>query len=125
MSTKHREGKKKRSKSNNKWFDRDCYIERKEVKSLLNAINRQPYNRDLQVKYFARRKEYNRTVKQTNKQSKKQQKKTTKKTNNKKKQQQKTNKQTNKQTKKNHQQQHPPLPKKKKKKETLQTETHK
>ena len=59
MSTKHREGKKKRrSKPNKKWFDRDCYIERNEVKSLLNAINRQPYNRDLQVKYFARCKAY-------------------------------------------------------------------
>ena len=68
MSTKHRESKKKRrSKPNKKWFDRDCYIERKEVKSLLNAINRQPYNRDLQVKYFARRKAYNRTVKQKKK----------------------------------------------------------
>ena len=33
MSTKHREGKKKRRrKPNKKWFDRDCYIERKEVK---------------------------------------------------------------------------------------------
>ena len=43
MSTKHREGKKKRRrKPNKKWFDRDCYIERKEVKTLLNAINRQP-----------------------------------------------------------------------------------
>ena len=68
MSTKHREGKKKRrSKPNKKWFDRDYYIERKEVKSLLNAINKQPYNRDLQVKYFARRKAYNRTVKQKRK----------------------------------------------------------
>ena len=68
MSTKHRESKKKRrSKPNKKWFDRDCYIERKEVKSLLNAINRQPYNRDLQVKYFARRKTYSRTVKQKRK----------------------------------------------------------
>ena len=60
MSTKHGEGKKKRRRKPNKeWFDRDCYIERKEVKSLLNAINRQPYNSDLQVKYFARRKAYN------------------------------------------------------------------
>ena len=68
MSTKHRESKKKRRrKPNKKWFDRDCHIERKEVKSLLNAINRQPYNRDLQVKYFARRKTYNRTVKQKKK----------------------------------------------------------
>ena len=73
MSTKHREGKKKRrSKPNKKWFDRDCYIERKEVKYLLNAINRQSYNRDLQVKYFARRKAYNRTVKHTKKKAYKQ-----------------------------------------------------
>ena len=73
MSTKHRESKKKRrSKPNKKWFDRDCYIERKEVKYLLNAINRQPYNRDLQVKYFARRKAYNRTVKQKKKKAYKQ-----------------------------------------------------
>ena len=65
MSTKYKEGKKKRrSKPNKKWFDRDCYILRKEVKSLLNAINRQPYNRDLQVKYFAHCKAYNQTVKQ-------------------------------------------------------------
>ena len=43
QATKHREGKKKRRrKPNKKWFDRDCYIERKEVKTLLNAINRQP-----------------------------------------------------------------------------------
>ena len=27
-------------KSNKKWFDKDCYLERKEVKSLLNAINK-------------------------------------------------------------------------------------
>ena len=48
MSTKHREGeKKRRSNPNKKWFDRDFYTERKEVKSLINAINRQPYNRDL------------------------------------------------------------------------------
>ena len=68
MSTKHRQSKKKRRrKPNKKWFDRDCHIERKEVKSLLNAINRQPYNRDLQVKYFARGKAYNRTVKQKKK----------------------------------------------------------
>ena len=68
MSTKHREGKKKRrSKPNKKWFDRDCYIERKEVKSLPNVINRQPYSRDLQAKYFACRKAYNRTVKQKEK----------------------------------------------------------
>ena len=66
-SPKHKEAKKKRSRPNKKWLDRDCYIERKEVKSLLNAINRQPYNRDLQARYFAYRKAYNRTTKQTNK----------------------------------------------------------
>ena len=68
MSTKHREGKKKRRcKPNKKRFDRDCNIKRKEVKSLLNAIYRQSYNRDLQVKYFAPCKVYNRTVKQKKK----------------------------------------------------------
>ena len=62
-SMKHKEGKKKRSKPNKKWFDRNGYILRKEVKSLLNAINRQPYNRNLQARYFALRKAYNRTAK--------------------------------------------------------------
>ena len=50
-----------------KWFDKDCYSERKEPKSLLNAIDRQPYNRDLQAKYCVRRKTYNQTVKQRKK----------------------------------------------------------
>ena len=68
MCTKYREGKKKMiSTPNKKWFDRDCYIKRKVVKSLLNAINRQPNNRDLQAKYFARREASDRTMKQKKK----------------------------------------------------------
>ena len=47
MSLKHRDSKKKKkSKPNKKWFDKDCYTERKELKSLPNAINRQPRIRE-------------------------------------------------------------------------------
>ena len=39
MSLKHRDSKKKKkSKPNKKWFDKDCYTERKELKFPLNVI---------------------------------------------------------------------------------------
>ena len=53
----------KKKKVNKKWFDTDCYELRKDIKSL-NALNRQPFNQHLRQKYFSRRKEYNKLIKQ-------------------------------------------------------------
>lgn len=50
-------------KHSKKWFDSDCVKMRKEVKSLLNAINRNPYKTELRQKYFSQRKQYNKMIK--------------------------------------------------------------
>ena len=59
--------KKQKSKPNKKRDDKDCFTDRQDLKSVLNAINRQPYSGDLQAKYFVRRKAYNRKVNQRKK----------------------------------------------------------
>ena len=50
-------------KPSKKWFSQECRTQRKEVRSLLNALNRHPFRKDIQVKYFTALKTYNRTVK--------------------------------------------------------------
>jgi hypothetical protein len=61
-TTKHK--KKKRKRNNKKWFDTHCQKQRNELKSLLNAFNRQPYNKTLQAKLFNQKKIYKQIVKQ-------------------------------------------------------------
>ena len=51
--------RKQRRINNKKWFDRDCYIQRKKVRSLLNALNRNPFNKSVREQYFSQRKKYN------------------------------------------------------------------
>lgn len=63
LSKKNKQNKRKKKK-NKKWFDMDCYIQKKEIKSILNALNRQPYNQYIREKYFAKRKIYNRCIKE-------------------------------------------------------------
>ena len=65
LSLKHKTKRRqyKNKKQAKKWFTRECYIQRKEVRSLLNALNRQPFRKDIQAKYFSALKTYNRTVK--------------------------------------------------------------
>jgi exonuclease III len=50
--------KKKRS-PRKKWFDESCLKQRKEVRSLLNALNRNPFDRSIREKYFLANKKYN------------------------------------------------------------------
>lgn len=49
----------KKRRCNKRWFDNECDKQRKEVRSLLNALNRDPFNRGVREKYFAQRKKYN------------------------------------------------------------------
>ena len=60
---KTRKGKHKSHKQGKKWFTMECRTLRKEVRSLLNALNRHPFRKDIQTKYFSALKSYNRTVK--------------------------------------------------------------
>ena len=64
---KKRSPKSKKNIHNKKWFDAECVRLRKEVKSLLNAINRNPYNTQLRQKYHARSKEYKTIIKRKRK----------------------------------------------------------
>lgn len=58
-----KQNKTRRKKNNKKWFDKECYLQRKELKSLLNALNRHPFNKTLCQKYYSMRKKYNSTIK--------------------------------------------------------------
>ena len=57
--------KKKNNKPSKRWFSQQCFAQRKEVRSLLNAMNRSPFNRNIQNKYFSALKTYKRTIKKT------------------------------------------------------------
>ena len=65
LTSKHRvKARKIRLKHNHKkWFDQDCNKLRREVKSLLNAINRYPLEKKLREKFFSKRKLYNKLLK--------------------------------------------------------------
>ena len=53
----------RKTKKNKKWFDAECITLRKELRSLLNAVNRYPYSFKLRQKYFMVRKAYNQIIK--------------------------------------------------------------
>ena len=55
---------------NRKWFDSECLQLRKELRSILNALNRYPFQADLREKYFSQRKLYNSKLKQKKRQYK-------------------------------------------------------
>ena len=46
----------KKSRKHKKWFDKDCFSQRRELKSVLNALNRYPYDINLCQKYYSKRK---------------------------------------------------------------------
>lgn len=54
--------RKTSANNNKKWFDQDCRSIRREVKSLLNALNRRADDPSLTAKYYSKRKLYNRLV---------------------------------------------------------------
>ena len=56
-------GKRKNYKPGKKWFTQECRTQRKEVRSLLNALNRHPFRKDIQSKYFTALKTFNCLVK--------------------------------------------------------------
>lgn len=58
-----KKSKHNRKKKNKRWFDKECYLQRRELKSLLNALNRRPYDKNLCQKYYAIRKRYNSNIK--------------------------------------------------------------
>ena len=62
--------KRRQHANNKKWFDSDCRVLRKDLKSLLNAINRNPQNKTIKAKYFSKRKEYNKLVKRRKREAK-------------------------------------------------------
>ena len=55
--------KKKRHKLNKKWYDKDCHVLLKEVKSAKNKFNRNKTSNDLRMKYFKKYKEYRKLTK--------------------------------------------------------------
>ena len=55
--------KEKPRKLNKKWYDRDCHILLKELKSAKNAFNRNLNNNSLRSKYYGKFKEYKRLTK--------------------------------------------------------------
>lgn len=55
--------KKKPHKINKKWYDRDCHILLKELKSAKNAFNRNTHNSSLRTKYYKKFKEYKKITK--------------------------------------------------------------
>ena len=58
------EGKKKKpQKINKKWYDKDCHILLREVKSAMYAFNRNLNDNSLRSKYFQKFKEYKRLTK--------------------------------------------------------------
>ena len=61
---KNKHGKRKTKK---KWFDKDCFAHRKEMRSLLNALNRNPQSKQLRVKYFAQSKQYKKVLRKKKK----------------------------------------------------------
>lgn len=64
LSLKCRLSRKKRNKKRSKkWFDQECYVQRRELKSLRNAFNRHPYNRSLRDKLFSLSRTYNKALK--------------------------------------------------------------
>ena len=52
LSVKHKvkTNKSNRNKRGKKWFTHECYVQRKEVRSLLNALNRHHFRKDIQKK---------------------------------------------------------------------------
>ena len=66
-SIKYRSPTKKKKIHSKKWFDTECVTLKKEVKSLLNAINRNPFNTQLRQKYYGKSKEYNKILKRKRK----------------------------------------------------------
>lgn len=68
ISLRMKRGKKSYNrKPQKKWFNQECYVLRREIKSLLNAINRYPNKPYLKEKYFVKRKIYNRLLKRRKK----------------------------------------------------------
>ena len=66
LALKHRKINKKSHstrKRRKKWFDEECSSLRKEVRSLLNALNRNPFNKHIREKYFYTLKIYKRSIK--------------------------------------------------------------
>ena len=61
----HRPCKKKHRirRPNKKWFDQECYIQRRDLQSLRNAVNRHPEIRSLREKYFTKLKMYKKAIK--------------------------------------------------------------
>ena len=53
---------KKRKHRNKRWFDLNCITLRKECRSLLNALNRNPFSKYLREKYFSIQKKYKQTI---------------------------------------------------------------
>lgn len=53
----------RKKKRNKVWFTKNCYQQRKELKSILNALNRYPFNSSLCQKYYSVRKRYNSLIK--------------------------------------------------------------
>lgn len=63
LGTKTKTNRIRKKKKLKKWFDNDCFSLRKEMKSLLNSLNRHPYNKNICQKYYATRKKYKSTLK--------------------------------------------------------------
>ena len=55
--------KRKRYKQNKKWYDKDCHILLKELKSLKNAFNRNIRNNFLRIQFYKKFKEYKNLIK--------------------------------------------------------------
>ena len=55
--------KRKRYKHNKKWYDKDCHILLKELKSLKNAFNRNIRNNFLRIQFYKKFKEYKKLIK--------------------------------------------------------------